>query len=66
MADVTLTAEQAAKLREAKSGHDELQALLDRARAAGLDVDDHQARLDKAKQIREGLLREFPPDLPGA
>lgn len=58
---VELTAAQVQDLSAAKQAVDELRRVIDRMEQAHLDVTELRARLERAEQVRNGLLTHFTP-----
>jgi len=61
MADVELTGAQVKELQAIEQAVHDLQALVDRARLAGINVDELEQRLRDANARRTGLLVHFSP-----
>ena len=59
MAEIKMNASQRKALVASKANIDRLQQEIDRAKRAGLDVSMLQDKLDEARQLRDGLLREY-------
>lgn len=54
-----LSTAQRKALVASKANIDKLQEQINKAKRAGLNVDALQAKLDEARQLRDGLLREY-------
>lgn len=62
MANIELTAAQTRELVAIEQAVNTLRESLRRAEAAGMDVSELTAKLEKANAQRQGMLQQFSPD----
>ena len=56
---VELTPQQLTDLRELETLHEQIHAEIERAKSAGLDMTDYEAKLNQLEATRQGLLKIY-------